>query len=209
MCSYSTQAWDLPPWATPTGSSNEGSAACDLLKKLTKDHPFNGAVSGAVQKCFNYSERSWHKCKLAAAAITLYDTTKDFITTYQDLTQAQEIQIEIDWNTTRHDVTDKVIQTLCPASAYILNLLKVIDYGKYCNVCHESLCGTEQWLPINNTLITSHSWTLAYFITQQILCNASVRSAPNTVNLSQREVLCHYCQLINYCMQIIILYCTS
>ena len=143
MCSF-TQNWTLPIWATPTGSSDEGSAARDLLKKLTKDHPFNGAVSGAVLKCFNYSERSRHKCKLAAAAITLYDTTKDFITTYQDLTHAQEIQIEIDWNTTRYDVMDKVIQTLCPASAYILNLLKVIDYGRYCNVCHESLCGAEQ-----------------------------------------------------------------
>ena len=137
MCSNSKQAWVLPIWANKTATSTDEDAAGDLWEKLTKkkDYPFNRAVSGAVQKCFNNSDHTQQKCKLAAAAITLHDTIKDFITEYLGRTEAQEIQTEIDCNTTTPEVQDDVAQTLCPVGQYILNLLKEIDNGRYCNDC--------------------------------------------------------------------------
>ena len=100
-----TQAWILPIWTSRTASSNKESATNDFWYKPTKDHPFNGAVS-AENNC-DYNRQ---KCKHSTAAITLHETTKYFITAYQGRTEAQEIQTEIDCNTTTPEVQDKVVQ---------------------------------------------------------------------------------------------------
>ena len=124
MCT-NTPPWNLSHWldCASANSFDKGSIADELHHQL-QSHPFNGAVTGAVLKCFNNSDGNPQKCKLAAAAITLHDTTKDFIRTYQKITKTN-IHI-INGCITTDDVPDNVEQTLCDTSVNILCLLENI-----------------------------------------------------------------------------------
>ena len=141
MCTTNT-SWTLPCWLSCHGTTFTKSSIADWLQCNLQSDSFNGAVTGAVLKCFNNSDGNPQKCKLAAAAITLYDTTKDFIRTYQEDTK-ENIHIVDGCNTI---VPDNVEQTLCDTSARILCSLKEIyrinsirydghlDIEAYCNV---------------------------------------------------------------------------
>ena len=74
MCTDTT-VWAPPPWFDPCTllyTFTDISIANDLLNKL-QENSFSGAVTGAVQKCFNNRDGNSQKCKLAAAAITHHD----------------------------------------------------------------------------------------------------------------------------------------
>ena len=121
--------WTKPSWAI--GDYNEGSVARDLPAKL-ETHSFNGAVREAVRKCSNNSDCDPQKCKLAAAAIILQDSTTNFITAYGDSATAQT-----NCTTPTSTFTDgEVQQILCNASVYIMKLLQRADkHGKYYKSC--------------------------------------------------------------------------
>ena len=111
-------------------SYNEGSVAAALPQKL-KDHSFNGAVREAVWKCFNNSDCDPQKCKLAASAIILQDSTTNFIAAHGDSATAQT-----SCNTPTNSSTDESMeQILCNASVYITDLLQHAVNGKYYDSC--------------------------------------------------------------------------
>ena len=122
--------WSKPSWAT--GTYNEGSVARDLPAKL-ETHSFNGAVREAVRKCSNNSDCDPQKCKLAAAAIILQDSTTNFIAAYGGSATAQTSCT----TPTSSFTDDEVQQILCNASVYIMKLLQNVDKdrGPYYNSC--------------------------------------------------------------------------
>ena len=142
MCTTNT-SWTLPCWLSCHGTTFTKSSIADWLQCNLQSDSFNGAVTGAVLKCFNNSDGNPQKCKLAAAAITLHDTTKDFIRTYQE-NKKENIRIVDGCSTTI--VPDNVEQTLCDTSVRILCFLKEIycrnsirydgpsDIETYCNM---------------------------------------------------------------------------
>ena len=122
MCTTNT-SWTLPCWLSCHGTTFTKSSIADWLQCNLQSDSFNGAVTGAVLKCFNNSDGNPQKCKLAAAAITLHDTTKDFIRTYQNDTK-ENIRIVDGCSTTT--VPDNVEQTLCNTTVRILCSLEKI-----------------------------------------------------------------------------------
>ena len=122
MCTINT-SWKLPPWLSCGKTTFDKCSIADELQDKLQSHSFNGAVTGAVLKCFSNSDGNPQKCKLAAAAITLRDTTKDFIRTYQE-NKKENIRIVDGCSTTT--VPDNVEQTLCDTSVRILCFLKEI-----------------------------------------------------------------------------------
>ena len=124
--------WSKPSWAINNGEYNERSVAGDLPAKL-ETHSFNGAVSEAVRKCYNNSDCDPQKCKLAAAAIILQDSTTNFIAAYGGSATAQT-----SCTTPTSSFTDEEVQQiLCNASVYIMKLLQDVDKGRgpYYNSC--------------------------------------------------------------------------
>ena len=114
------------------GDYNEINVAGDLPAKL-ETHSFNGAVSEAVRKCYNNSDCDPQKCKLAAAAIILQDSTTNFIAAYGGSATAQT-----SCTTPTSSFTDEEVQQiLCNASVYIMKLLQNVDKdrGPYYNSC--------------------------------------------------------------------------
>ena len=125
--------WTKPTWYDHKSSTyNETNVAGDLQAKL-QNHSFNGAVSEAVWKCYNNSDCDPQKCKLAAAAITLRDSTTNFIAVYGGSATAQT-----SCTTPTSSFTDEEVQQiLCNASVYIMKLLQNVDKdrGPYYNSC--------------------------------------------------------------------------
>ena len=121
--------WTKPSWANDT--YNETNVAGDLQAKL-QNHSFNGAVSEAVWKCYNNSDCDPQKCKLAAAAITLRDSTTNFIAVYGGSATAQT-----SCTTPTSSFTDEEVQQiLCNASVYITDLLQHARGNKtYYDLC--------------------------------------------------------------------------
>ena len=127
-----TTNWTKPSWTetSSVSSYNEESVADDLPCKLER-HSFNGAVSEAVQKCFNSSDCDSQKCKLAAAAIILQNSTTNFIAAYGGSARAQT-----NCTTPTSSFTDEQVkQILCNASVYITDLLQHAVNGKYDKSC--------------------------------------------------------------------------
>ena len=121
-------------WTKPSGAIgdyNEGSVARDLPAKL-ETHSFNGAVREAVRKCYNNSDCDPQKCKLAAAAIILQDSTTNFIAAYGGSATAQT-----SCTTPTSSFTDEEVQQiLCNASVYITDLLQHASGNKtYYDLC--------------------------------------------------------------------------
>ena len=124
--------WTKPTWYDHKSSTyNETNVAGDLQAKL-QNHSFNGAVSEAVWKCYNNSDCDPQKCKLAAAAITLRDSTTNFIAVYGGSATAQT-----SCTTPTSSFTDEEVQQiLCNASVYITDLLQHARGNKtYYDLC--------------------------------------------------------------------------
>ncbi len=117
-------------WTKQWDSYNESSVAAALAEEL-KDHSFNGAVREAVWKCFNNSDCDPQKCKLAAAAIILQDSTTNFIAAYGGNATAQT-----NCTTPTNSFTDEQVQEiLCSASVYIVDLLQHAAGSTYYESC--------------------------------------------------------------------------
>ena len=118
-------------------SYNAEHAAAELLNRTVSDG-FNAAVIGALQNCFNGSASS-SQCELAAAAIRLHYTVKNFINESAS-TDSPKIQIHLGCNRSTHEeVPQNVEQTLCCASVYTLDVLDDVNEGEYHSNCQRNL----------------------------------------------------------------------